>query len=118
MLVKRAEEPRKGWWDVPGGFLEDGEHPEAGARRELKEETGLDVEPMQFLGIYMDSYGCCDYYILCIYYMGRIIGGKPSPGSDVAEIGWFTPDRIPDKIAFKNCREAIDDWISKKIKYE
>src|SRR5205085_1223949 len=45
LLVRRAIEPFKGRWDIPGGFLEEGEHPLDGIRRELREETGLDVEP-------------------------------------------------------------------------
>ncbi|HYX11177.1 MAG TPA: NUDIX hydrolase, partial [Candidatus Acidoferrum sp.] len=54
LLARRAEEPFKGRWDIPGGFLEEGEDPVAGLRRELKEETGLDVEPQRFLGVWMD----------------------------------------------------------------
>jgi ADP-ribose pyrophosphatase YjhB (NUDIX family) len=57
LLVRRAIEPYYGYWDIPGGFLEAGEHPEAGAIREMEEETGLVIEPVEILGLYMSTYG-------------------------------------------------------------
>ena len=57
LLVKRGIEPFKGYWDIPGGFLEQGEAPEEGAIRELEEETGLLIELTEILGIFMDQYG-------------------------------------------------------------
>jgi len=56
-LVRRVLEPFKGYWDLPGGFLEEGEHPLDGLKRELHEETALDIEPREFLGVWMDRYG-------------------------------------------------------------
>ena len=53
---KRAIEPRLGYWDLPGGFLEEGEEPLDGLRREFREETGLDVEPVEWLGAFLDPY--------------------------------------------------------------
>src|SRR4029450_1887373 len=57
LLARRASEPFEGRWDIPGGFLEEGEDPVDGLRRELKEETGLDVEPERVLGGWMDAHG-------------------------------------------------------------
>ena len=45
MLTRRAREPQAGWWDLPGGFLEPGEHPEAALIREVREELGVDYTP-------------------------------------------------------------------------
>jgi hypothetical protein len=56
LLARRAHPPFKGFWDIPGGFLDEGEDPLDGLRRELKEETGLDVEPDRFLGVWIDRY--------------------------------------------------------------
>ena len=56
LLARRAHPPFKGFWDIPGGFLDEGENPLDGLRRELKEETGLAVEPERFLGIWIDRY--------------------------------------------------------------
>ena len=57
LLARRAVEPYLGLWDPPGGFLEEGEHPLDGLRRELLEETGLEGEPERFVGAWMDVYG-------------------------------------------------------------
>ena len=51
LLARRAVEPDRGLWDCPGGFLEEGEHPLDGLRRELAEETGLVAGPARFVGI-------------------------------------------------------------------
>ena len=54
-LAKRAIEPHKGAFDIIGGFLNNGEHPEMGTVRETKEETGLDIRIIELLGIYVDQ---------------------------------------------------------------
>jgi hypothetical protein len=54
LLARRAVEPFKGHWDIPGGFLHENEHPEDGVRREILEETGLRVQLAGLLGIYMN----------------------------------------------------------------
>ena len=50
LLVRRAGDPYRGTWDLPGGFLEEAETPVDGLRRELREETGLEIEPDGFVG--------------------------------------------------------------------
>jgi 8-oxo-dGTP diphosphatase len=113
MLTRRGIEPFKDWWDLPGGFIEDGEHPEDGAVRELEEETGLDVEILALLGVEMDIYGTDKINTLNFHYLARPISGDPKPASDVAEIRWFSPDEIPENIAFENCRHAVETWKMK-----
>ena len=54
LIGRRKIEPRKGYWDLPGGFLEEGEDPLAGLRREFLEETGLEVEPEEWVGAFVD----------------------------------------------------------------
>ncbi|HZQ97346.1 MAG TPA: NUDIX hydrolase [Chloroflexota bacterium] len=110
LLVKRAFEPFKGWWDVPGGFLNAGEHPEEGVRRELREETGLEVEPRRLVGIYMDTYGDDGDPTLNIYYECAVVGGEPRPADDALEIGWFAPDALPEQVAFANAHALLRDW--------
>jgi len=56
LLGRRADDPFRGRWDLPGGFLEEGEHPLDCLRRELREETGLEVEPLELVGIWMGRY--------------------------------------------------------------
>lgn len=119
LLTKRAVEPKKGWWDVPGGFLEKDEHPEDGLRREMREELGVKIEIIRMLGIYMGEY-LAEHpeSTLNIYYLAKIKKGKIKPADDITEARWFTKKTMPRKLAFKNNQEAIKDWqkIMKKIK--
>ena len=82
LLARRADEPSKGKWDLPGGFLDEGEHPLDALRRELREETGLEVEPGEFLGIWMDRYGDDEdaHATLNLYWAARVLGGEPRGG--------------------------------------
>jgi len=57
LLVKRASEPWRAHWDIPGGFCDPGEHPILAAERELREETGLEGRAVAFIGSWMDTYG-------------------------------------------------------------
>ncbi len=56
LLARRGREPRLGHWDLPGGFLAEGEEPLDGLRREFREETGLEVEPIELYGIDIEPY--------------------------------------------------------------
>jgi ADP-ribose pyrophosphatase YjhB (NUDIX family) len=107
LLVKRATEPYKGYWDIPGGFLEAGEHPAAGSVREIEEETGLAIEPTEILGVYVDVYGPEQEPTLNICYLARILGGEARAGSDAEELHWFPIDALPREIAFAWEAEAL-----------
>jgi len=110
LLVKRKQKPYKGYWDIPGGFLERGEHPENGLFREIREETGLLVRPIELLGIFMDKYGPDADDTLNIHYLAEVIGGEAKAGSDAGELGWFSKENLPKRIAFRNGREALKIW--------
>lgn len=113
MLTLRGIEPHKGDWDLPGGYIEVGEHPEEALVREMREETGLEVEITGMLGVFLDTYGDGGTDTLNICYEARVTGGNEAPASDVIEIGWFSPEEIPVNLAFRNTREALDAWIVK-----
>ena len=111
LLVRRGVEPYKGWWDIPGGFLDPGEHPEAGAVREVREETGLEIRLTSLLGVFMDTYGDdSGIYTLNVMYLAEPIGGTARPADDAIEVGWFAPDELPSDIAFRNGQEATNSW--------
>lgn len=105
LLARRAHEPDAGLWDTLGGFLEEGEHPLDGLRRELVEETGLEVEPGEFLGTYLDTYGDDSdaTRVLNLVWEARIVSGEPSPADDVSELRWFPRDvpPPPEECAFR-----------------
>lgn len=104
LLGRRAGEPELGKWDILGGFLEEGEHPLDGLRRELHEETGLEVEPLELLAIDMDVYGDGPEApaTLNLYWTARAVPGDLRPADDVSELRWFEPDELPpdEQLAF------------------
>lgn len=111
LLVKRAIDPFKGAWDVPGGFLEEWEHPADGARREAREETGLAVELTALLGIFVDRYGDAGYNTLNIYYRARPTGGRLAAADDASQVEWFAANALPEHIAFPDHeREVLAVW--------
>ena len=109
MLVRRAIEPFKGKWDVPGGFIKPGEDAKDALRRELEEELGVEALVGVAAEIIADTYGPEGVPTLNIFYLARIVGGTPTPASDVAEIAWFAPGELPpaSEIAFPCVREAL-----------
>src|ERR1035438_9505251 len=94
LLVRRAAEPLKGEWSVPGGALELGEKLRDGAAREALEETGLRVEAGEVLdvfdSIFTDDDGRTQYHYVLINYFCRPLSGEAVSGSDVSEVLWVT----------------------------
>jgi 8-oxo-dGTP diphosphatase len=109
LLAQRGVEPFKGHWDVPGGFLKAGEHPEEGTRRELLEETGLEIRTTDLLGMYMDTYGEGSYYTLNLYYIATVVRGELRVMDDVAALEWFSLDDLPNEYAFQHQYQMIED---------
>lgn len=112
LLVRRAIQPALGLWDIPGGFLEAGEHPEAGVVRELREETGLDITITRLLGIYIGAYVYGDEpaATLDVVYLASAPVGEPVAADDASEVGWFGPDEVPATLAFAHQPAIIHDW--------
>ncbi len=115
LLGKRRIEPSKGKWDVIGGFLNFGEDPVDGAKREVEEETGLKIIPKSIIGIFMDIYGPDGDATLNICYLGEVIGGDLKANDDIESLQWFAKDEIPNEIAFQNGRDMIDVWMKSSI---
>ena len=114
LLARRAIEPDKGKWDIVGGFLEEGEDPLEGLRREVREETGLEAEPLGFLVANVDRYGGGDDAIatLNLVWTVRVHGGEPEAADDVAELRWFAPDELPppEECAFRHVATVLRAW--------
>lgn len=111
LLVKRSVEPKKGWWCLPGGFLELGESPEEGALRELMEETGVSGEIDRLIGVSTNTNS--QYHtVLMIGYLVRCFSGTPFAGDDASQVAFFPTDSHPD-IAFRSHR----DFVSRVIQH-
>ena len=116
LLLHRTIEPFRGHWDIPGGFLEEGEHPEVGVRREVMEETGLDVRPDELLGFYIDHYsgeGSCT--TLNIYYICSVEAGEPRALEEGDAVEWFPLDRLPKEIAFPDHVADVLSDLKRKL---
>ena len=117
LLGRRAFEPDVGMWDTIGGFLEEDEDAVAGLRREVLEETGLDVSVGDFVGAFSDSYGHgADAPIaLNLVFEARTVGGEPRAADDVSELAWFSRDALPadDELAFRWMRIALRKWATR-----
>ena len=110
LLAKRAIEPRKNYWDLPGGFIDLNESAEEGALREGIEETGLKLEITNYLGSDHDIYGETKVPTLNFFFKVKIIEGEPKAQDDVSELKWFDLDNLPseDQFAFANDITGID----------
>jgi 8-oxo-dGTP diphosphatase len=113
LLARRAGEPFRGYWDLPGGFLDEGEHPLDALRRELREETSLEIEPQDFLGSWMDRYGEAQdaHATLNLYWTARVLAGEAQAADDVSELGWFRPEELPprEELAF-HIADVLEAW--------
>ena len=111
LLGRRAVEPFRGLWDTPGGFIEEGEQPLDALRRELLEETGLEIVPGRFAGVWIDTYGDAPGSVttLNLYWEATVLRGEPRAADDVAELAWFAPDALPP-LAFTTVADAIEAW--------
>jgi 8-oxo-dGTP diphosphatase len=91
LLLERAHAPRRGFLDIPGGFMEAGESIEGAARRELKEETGLTLGRVDWLGFYWDTYfirGFGRFPVMNFYFAASWRRGEPRAADDAASAAW------------------------------
>jgi ADP-ribose pyrophosphatase YjhB (NUDIX family) len=116
MLVQRAQNPWKGYWDVPGGFCDAGEHPVRTAEREVLEETGIRIQVVGFLGIWLDEYPTAadaSKRTLNIYYHARPSGSATAAPdrSEIADLRFFDASDFPEALAFPgHVPEALEAW--------
>jgi 8-oxo-dGTP diphosphatase len=113
LLVRRERAPYKGYWDIPGGFVEAGEVPAKGAMREAYEETGLRVKIDRLVGIYADVYRekSGNGYTFNVYYAAHPVGGRAKAGDDTTDLRWFSVNSLPRRLAFPgHSRAAIREW--------
>ena len=110
VLVRRGQPPFVGWWALPSGYIEADESVEQAAVRECKEETGLDVELLELFGVYSFPEGPVQSGIV-IFYRARPVGGELQAGDDAQDVGIFSPDALPEKLAFRTHREVLARWV-------
>lgn len=110
LITKRGREPEKGKFDIPGGFLEAGEEPLAGLRREIGEELGVEIDVSIDDVVQMEThrYGKDGGYVLAIGFFARMTSGEPTPADDVADIKWVSLGEVDDvDFAWEHDRELV-----------
>ncbi len=104
LLAKRANEPKKGQWDMIGGFVDPGETVPQAARREALEETGLAIRRLRRLHQAPGEYRPGQPTLNFMYVAEAV--GDPQALDDVAEVGWFPFDALPE-LAWPHEAEAL-----------
>jgi 8-oxo-dGTP diphosphatase len=98
LLEKRKSEPGRGKWSVPGGLVELGESTEQAVIREVKEETGLDVENPELIdvvnNIILDANGKIEYHFVILDYFVKLRGGELNAADDAEELKWVALDEV------------------------
>ena len=109
LLEKRKNEPGKGKWSIPGGLVELGESVEQTVIREVKEETGLEVEKPEHIDVVdnvtRDENGEIKYHFVILDYFVKFKGGTLKATSDAEELRWVTFDEVEKYDLTKTFRE-------------
>jgi len=101
LLVRRAQAPRLGMWDFPGGFLKSGETAEDAVVREIYEELQLRITHLKYLTSVPDVYGSKGFPIINLIYTAVPVGEPVVDRSELESVEWFAPSAIPsEQIAF------------------
>lgn len=97
LLIRRGREPLKGAWTIPGGMLELGESLKNGVKREILEETGLKVTPLEALAVFdriQKNGERIQYHYVIVDYLCRPVGGRLKSGSDVLDARWVPREEL------------------------
>ncbi|ENN96383.1 NUDIX hydrolase [Methanocaldococcus villosus KIN24-T80] len=113
LLIKRKNDPFKGYYALPGGFVECGETVENAIIREVREETGLEVEVKRLFGVYSSPNRDPRGHVISIVFILEIVGGKLKAGDDAKDVKFFELNNLP-KLAFDH-NNILEDFLSHKF---
>ena len=117
VVVRRAHEPLKGQWSVPGGVLELGETLHSGAAREALEETGLVVEVGEVLEVFdrivRDGSGRVQFHYVLIDFLCRRVSGELRAGEDASEARWVTEEELKTLSIADSAQAVLSKGLAK-----
>ncbi len=111
VLIKRLNEPYKGFYALPGGIVEYGERVEDAVLREVEEETGLKGEIHSLVGVYSDPDRDPRGHFVSVCFIVIPKGGELKAGSDAKEVGLFSLENLP-KLAFDHEKMIKDAEVT------
>jgi 8-oxo-dGTP diphosphatase len=116
LLVRRAVDPGKGLWSLPGGYMDAGEMPTEALHREVAEETGLAIDVGRISAIFPMENGAGQRVGIVLAFQATPAGTdvEVCAQDDVSEAGWFGPNQIPSDLAFDSTQTLIAEWARKK----
>ncbi len=119
LLVERKFDPKKGYWDVPGGFIQADESLEESTKREIREELGVDMQINKIIGVYEDTYLFQDIIVptLGVIVSAKIVKGTLQPSDDITSFKFFPKkDVLKQKLAFESVRKGLTDYLKSSNK--
>jgi len=118
LLVTRKKDPFKGFLTFPGGKVDEGEKVEDAVKRELREETSLDIEPTDILGVYSDPSRDPRGHRISVAFIAKVISGEAKPSSDAESIEWLSVNEIKE-LGFDHNKILKDyrQWRNTKSTY-
>lgn len=109
VLGRRAIEPGYGLWCLPGGFVNEDEHPEQAARRECAEEIRVQLGELELIRLYHVTRGDGSGMLVLAYRAPLTPGATPAAGEEMLQVGTFALDGLPE-LAFSSHRQALEDY--------
>lgn len=107
LLIRRKNPPFQGGYALPGGFVDVGERIEDACRRELNEETGLNVGELRLVGVYSDPKRDPRGHTCSVAYLARVDDASPTAGDDAAAAEWIA-DWRSQALAFDHAQIIAD----------
>ena len=121
VLIRRGVEPGLGLWSIPGGAVELGERLVDALKREVKEETGLDIEPLEILDVMeiikRDDEDRVVFHYVTVDYIAKVIGGVLNASSDVVDAKWIKWSEIGNYETTNTFKKLIEKHGERILRY-
>lgn len=108
LLVRRRD---NGLWELPGGVVEPDDSLEGAVAREVKEESGIEVDVVRLSGVYKNI-RVKGRYVVSLAFLCRAVSGELTTGDETTDVGWFSPEEALGMISRERMRIRLQDALS------